>query len=266
MRARSTPTLKPLLRRAFALVALALALVPAAHAATPPPLTVFAAASLQESLDEAARLYTGSTGQPVRISYASSSALARQIEHGAPADVYFPADTDWMDYLQRRGLIASGTRHAALGNALVLIAPKSGTAEPLTLAHGVDLQRTLGDGRLALALTASVPAGRYARAALVSLGAWDAVAPRVVETENVRAALRLVARGEATLGVVYASDALADPQVRVLGRFPASSHPPIVYPVAVTAPSRHPHAAHFVRWLRTPAATAVFRTRGFRTP
>ncbi len=239
---------------------------PSAYAADAPGrLTVFAAASLKESLDEAAAAYQKATGQPVRVSYAASSALARQIEQGAPADVFFSADLDWMDYLQKKALIDVASRRNLLGNTLVLVAPATGDTAPIALQPGVDLLPRLGDGRLALALTASVPAGKYAKAAFVSLGAWQTLQPRVAEAESVRAALMLVARGEAPLGVVYGSDARAEPAVRVVANFPAGSHSPIVYPVARLAASRHPRAAAFVAWLRTPAAKAIFRARGFST-
>lgn len=228
------------------------------------PLTVFAAASLKESLDEAAAAYQATSGAPVRVSYAGSSALARQIEQGAPADVFLSADLDWMDYLQQRGLIDPATRRELLGNSLVLVAPLRGAARPLALGPGTDLMPLLGEhDRVAVASTASVPAGKYARAAFTSLGMWTALAPRLAETENVRAALLLVARGEAPLGVVYGSDAQAEPRVRVLATFPAGSHPPIVYPVARVAASRHPHAVRFVDWLGSPAAAAIFRSHGF---
>lgn len=236
----------------------------AARAAdAPKPLTVFAAASLKESLDEAATAYQRATGQPVRVSYAASSALARQVEQGAPADVFLSADLDWMDYLERRGLIDTRTRRNLLGNTLVLVAPANGNAAPIVLRPGLDLRPRLGNGRLALALTASVPAGKYAKAAFVSLGMWKTLEPRIAETENVRAALMLVARGETPLGAVYGSDARAESRVRVVADFPAGTHPPIVYPVARIDASRHPHAAKFVRWLGTPAAAAIFRRRGF---
>lgn len=229
------------------------------------PITVFAAASLKESLDEAAAAYTRASGQPVRMSYAASSALARQIEQGAPADVFVSADLDWMDYLQQRRLIDAGSRRNLLGNRLVLIAPKSSRAGPIALKPGVDLRPLLGDGRIALALTNSVPAGKYARAAFVSLGLWTALQSRVAEAENVRAALMLVARGETPLGVVYASDARAEPRVRVLATFPADSHAPIVYPLARVGRSRHPRAAAFAQWLTTPVAATIFRRHGFAT-
>jgi molybdate transport system substrate-binding protein len=237
-----------------------------AHAADAPGrLTVFAAASLKESLDEVAAAYQQATGQPVRVSYAASSALARQIEQGAPADVFFSADLDWMDYLHKKALIDAASRRNLLGNTLVLVAPATGDTAPVALKPGVDLLPRLGDGRLALALTASVPAGKYAKAAFVSLGLWPALQPRVAETENVRAALMLVARAEAPLGVVYGSDAQAEPKVHVVAVFPENTHAPIVYPVARLAASRHPRAAAFVIWLRTPAAKAIFRARGFST-
>ena len=229
------------------------------------PLTVFAAASLKESLDEAAAAYEKSTGQAVRVSYAASSALARQIEQGAPADAFLSADLDWMDYLQQRELIDTDTRRNLLGNTLVLIAPASGDTKPVALKPGIDLLPRLGGhGRIALALTASVPAGKYAKAAFTSLGTWNALAPRVAEAENVRAALRLVARGETPLGVVYGSDAQAEPKVRVVGVFPENTHAPIVYPVARIAASRNPHATAFARWLGTPAAARIFRAHGFK--
>ncbi|RNF85922.1 molybdate ABC transporter substrate-binding protein [Montanilutibacter psychrotolerans] len=253
-----------LLRRclvALSLVALSL-VVPNAIAAE--PLTVFAAASLKESLDEAALAYQRETAQPVRVSYAASSALARQIEQGAPADVFLSADLDWMDYLQQRRLIDVASRRNLLGNSLVLVAPHTSALGPITLRAGVDLRPALGaDDRLALALTGSVPAGKYARAAFVSFGVWQQLQPRVAEAENVRAALMLVARGEVPLGVVYASDARAEPKVRVLAGFPPGSHAPIVYPAARIAASRHPRAGTFVRWLSGPTAAAIFRRHGF---
>src|SRR5690606_16899624 len=228
------------------------------------PLTVFAAASLKESMDEAAAAFRRGTGREIRVSYAGSSALARQIEQGAPADVFVSADLDWMDALQSEGLIDTATRSELLGNTLVLVAPKASAAQPLRLAPGTDLRPLLGErGRIALALVDSVPAGKYAKAAFTSLGMWDGLAPRAAQAENVRAALLLVARGETPLGVVYGSDALAEPRVKVLATFPGGSHPPIVYPVAKVKASVHPRAAAFVRWLHTPAAAAIFRGHGF---
>lgn len=228
-------------------------------------LTVFAAASLKESLDEAAAAYQKANGQTVRVSYAASSALARQIEQGAPADVFLSADLEWMDYLQQRKLIDPATRRNLLGNTLVLVAPATGNLAPVDLKPGVDLLPRLGEkGRIALGLTTSVPAGKYAKAAFVSLGVWKSLEPRVAEAESVRAALMLVARSETPLGVVYGSDALAEPQVRVLAVFPERTHALIVYPVARIAASKHPRAAAFARWLSTPAASKIFRAHGFK--
>jgi len=246
-------------------LALSFWLLAAASAlAAPPPLDVFAAASLKESLDEAAALYERERGQPVRVSYAGSSALARQIEQGAPADVFISADLDWMDWLQARDLIDDSTRTELLGNALVLIAPAAAPPPAIELTPGTDLLPLLGaEGRLALALTVSVPAGKYAKAAFESLGRWKDMQPRVAEAENVRAALRLVARGEAPLGVVYASDARAEPRVQAIATFPEGSHPPIIYPLAVLRASGHPKAREFVAWLQQPAALEIFRHHGF---
>ncbi len=237
--------------------------LPAAARSTDEPINVFAAASLKESMDEAAAAYERATGQPVRAAYAASSALARQIEQRAPADVFFSADLDWMDWLQERGLIDPGSRRDLLGNRLVLVAPATGDTTPVTLQPGTDLLPRLGQRRIALALTASVPAGKYAKAAFTSLGMWQALEPRVAEADNVRAALMLVARGEAPLGVVYGSDAQAEPRVRVVATFPADSHPAIVYPVARTAASTHPGTQAFVEWLESPEASAIFRKHGF---
>ena len=237
----------------------------APEAATPsPPLTVFAAASLKESMDAAAQAFQDETGQAVQVSYAGSSALARQIEQHAPADVFVSTDSEWMDWVQQRDLIDPATRADLLGNTLVLVAPADSDAQPLALAAGTDLRPLLGDdGRLALALTDSVPAGKYAKAAFESLGVWNALRPRVAESENVRAALLLVARGEAPLGVVYGSDAKAEPRVKVLATFPAGSHPEIVYPAAKLRASAHPQADAFVRWLSSPEAGTLFLAHGF---
>ncbi|WP_310151872.1 molybdate ABC transporter substrate-binding protein [Luteimonas sp. 3794] len=243
---------------------MALAALPTAAQARA-PLTVFAAASLKEAMDAAAARYQQDTGQPVRVSYAASPALARQIQQRAPADVFVSADLDWMDWLQARGLVTASSRRDLLGNTLVLIAPAHSTTQPFALTRDSDLLPLLGArGRLALARTASVPAGRYARAAFASLGQWPALQPRVAETDSVRSALTLVARGEAPLGVVYGSDAQAEPRVKVLATFPADSHPAIVYPVARIAASRHPQADAFVRWLDGDVASALFRRHGFQ--
>lgn len=237
---------------------------PAAAPTPSAPLNVFAAASLKESMDAAAAAFEQATGQDVQVTYAGSSALARQIEQQAPADVFVSADTAWMDWLAERDLIDPATRVDLLGNTLVLVAPVDSDAQPLALAQGTDLSPLLGaDGRLAVALTDGVPAGKYAKAAFTSLGMWPALQPRLAEGENVRAALLLVARGEAPLGVVYGSDARAELKVKVLATFPAQSHPPIVYPVATLRASAHPQAAAFVQWLQSPEASVLFEGFGF---
>ena len=262
----SRPAIQPLRRLLLTLAGvLALAALPGprAHAAEA-PLTVFAAASLKESMDEAAGAYQAASGQQVRVSYAASSALARQVQQGAPADVFVSADLDWMDVLQRDGLVDASSRSELLGNTLVLVAPAASAARPLELRAGLDLRPLLGErGRIALGMVDSVPAGKYAKAGFESLGMWEAVEPRVAGVENVRAALMLVARGEAPLGVVYGSDARAEPRVRVLATFPAGSHPEIVYPAAKVAASRHPHAARFVLWRQNDEARAIFASHGF---
>lgn len=228
------------------------------------PLTVFAAASLKESLDEAASAYQRASGTPVQVSYAASSTLARQVEQGAPADVFVSADQEWMDYLQQRKLIDPALRRDLLGNTLVLVAPAASKAQVDLRKPGALLAALGAQGRLAVGQTASVPAGKYARAALQALGQWDAVQPRLAESESVRSALMLVARGEAPLGIVYGSDAQAEPKVRVVATFPADSHAPIVYPVApLRASPQAKAAAEFVRWLGTPPAQAIFRRHGF---
>lgn len=256
--------LPALLRRPFAVLALlAAAVAPAAvQAHDDTPLTVFAAASLKESLDEAAAAYQQQTGVPVRVSYAASSALARQIEQGAPADVFFSADLEWMDYLQQRDKVQEATRRSLLGNQLVLVAPKASKAQ-VDLKRPATFLAALGNGRLAVGQTQTVPAGKYAKASLESLSLWNGVKARLAESESVRAALMLVARGETPLGIVYASDAKAEPGVRVLATFPEDSHPPIVYPVAALRGERSAQAAQFVQWLASPAAGAIFQRRGF---
>jgi len=232
----------------------ALLLCSAAHAQ---PLTVFAAASLKNALDEIA----AASGEKITLSYGASSALARQIESGAPADVFISADLDWMDYVEKKGLLAPGTRKALLGNRLVLIAPKM---QPVKLqpAPGFAIAAALKDGRIALAQPNSVPAGKYAKAAFEKLGVWDQISGKVAAADNVRAALLLVARGEAPLGVVYQTDANAEPNVMVAGVFPADSHPPIVYPIAALKGAR-PGAARFLELLAQPGARAIFMKHGF---
>jgi molybdate transport system substrate-binding protein len=226
-------------------------------------VVVFAAASLKNALDDAAAAYKAKTGKAVSINYAASSALAKQIEQAAPADIFFSADLAWMDYLQEKSLIQADTRRTLLGNALVLVAPKDSTAS-LTLADGVDLAGPLGaEGHLAMANVDSVPAGKYGKAALTKLGAWTAVEAKVVQADNVRAALAFVARGEAPLGIVYQTDANAEPAVKVVATFPEDSHPPIVYPVALTAASKNPDAKAFYDFLVSDEAKPAFLKQGF---
>lgn len=233
-----------------------------AWAQTGAPVTVFAAASLKNALDEAVSIHGQRTGTRVTVSYAASPALARQIEAGAPADLFISADLDWMDYLETRQLIRPATRVNLLGNRLVLIAP-SDSKTSLAVERGMPLARALGDGRLAVADPDAVPAGKYAKAALEALGAWSAVAPRLAPAENVRAALAFVARGECPLGIVYATDAAAEPRVRIVGAFPAGTHPPIVYPAAITATAKSAGAASLVQFLGSAAAKPVFEKHGF---
>jgi molybdate transport system substrate-binding protein len=246
----------------LALAALAPIVVGAAPAAAADVL-VFAAASLKNALDDAATAYRRESGDSIRISYAASSALAKQLESGAPADIFISADQTWMDYAQQRGLIDAGTRRDLLANRLVLVAPASSQIA-VTIAPDFPLATLLGDGRLALADPDSVPAGKYAKAALEHLGVWSSVAPRVARAENVRAALFYVARSEAPLGIVYATDAAAEAGVKTVGVFPEDSHPPIRYPIARTAIGKSPVAAAFLAFLESPAARRWFEAQGFR--
>lgn len=247
-------------RRAF--VAGAAAALAACRPGAAAAVTVFAAASLQEALTEAGAAWTAAGGAPVRFSFGASSALARQIDQGGPADLFLSADEDWMDWLAARRRIVPASRRDLLSNRLVLIAPKESHTE-LTIGPGMPLARALGGGRLAVADPAAVPAGRYAMAALTSLGVWTQAAGRLLPAETVRTALAWVARGEAPLGIVYATDATAEPRVRVVGVFPASSHPPIRYPGAVVAASRNTAAARLLGFLEGPLAATVFRRHGF---
>ncbi len=249
---------------ALRVAVLALCLLPlAAHA---DEVLVFAAASLKPALDEiAASADVASIGE-VKVSYAASSQLARQIEAGAPAAIFVSADQDWMDYLAERKRIVADSRGDLLGNALVLVAPKDSTAA-LEIAPGFDLAGALGaDGRLALGEPNSVPAGKYAKAALTKLGVWDAVSTRIVAADNVRAALNFVARREAPLGVVYRSDATSEPAVRVVATFPDDTHAPIVYPAALIAGHDSAAARKLLEALRAPPQQAIFRRHGFDAP
>ncbi|MFE1600395.1 molybdate ABC transporter substrate-binding protein [Methylobacterium sp. ID0610] len=225
--------------------------------------TVFAAASLKNALDEAGKAFTAESGIPVRASYAASSALARQIEQGAPADLFASADLEWMDYLAQRKLIRPDTRVNLLANRLVVVAQKQAALGEIAFTPE-SFARALGpDGRLATGAVNAVPIGKYAKAAFEKLGLWASVGPRLAQADNVRAALALVSRGEAPLGVVYESDARSDPGVRIVGVFPADSHPPVVYPFAVTAEAKGEGAARFLAFLRTAAAKPFFEAQGF---
>lgn len=246
----------------FALFALLLA--PAAMAQERGPV-VLAAASLQESLTEAANAWAAKGHAKPVLSFAASSALARQAIAGAPADLFLSADEEWMDAVAKAGLLRPGTRTTLLGNRLVLIAPAASKLR-LTPARGFPLAKALGAGRLALADPDAVPAGKYAKAALARLGVWAGVAAKVAPAENVRAAMALVERGAAPLGIVYATDARASKAVRIVGIFPASSHPPIRYPVAVLKASRHKDAAGFRAFLLSKQGRAIFARHGFPAP
>lgn len=232
------------------------------QSAGPPDVLVFAASSLQTALDALVEPAERATGVHMRLSYAASSALARQIESGAPAALFISADLDWMDYVSQRGLIQPASRVNLLGNRLVLIAPKTKPVA-LRIGPGFGLASALGSGeRLAVADPSAVPAGKYARAALTSLGAWDAVATRIAPAENVRAALLLVSRGETPLGIVYRTDALADPGVVIVDTFPETTHPAIVYPAALTS-AANPAARRLLEFLESPAALMEFERQGF---
>ena len=255
--------MKPPRGARFAARVLALCAALAAPAALAAQVTVFAAASLKESLDAVARAYERASGDKVTISYAGSNALARQIENGAPADVFFSADTDWIDALEKRGLTLPGSRRDLLGNDLVLIAPANSKVS-LGLVPGVDLARALGDRRLAIANPDAVPAGRYGKDALTMLGAWSALEKRLAPTDNVRSALLLVARGEAPLGIVYLTDARAEPRVRIVDKFPEATHPRIVYPVVRMKRGASPAGARFADYLGSAEARGIFEHFGFR--
>ena len=196
------------------------------------------------------------------ISYEASSTLAKQIEQAAPADIFFSADLAWMDYLAERDLIVPETRQSLLGNAIVLVVPADSTAT-VEIGPGFDLAGLLGDGRLAMANVESVPAGRYGKASLEALGVWESVADKIVQADNVRAALAFVAQGEVPAGIVYATDAVAEPKVKVIGTFPTDSHPPIVYPVALTTSSTNPDAGALPAYIQPAAAKPAFEAQGF---
>lgn len=244
---------------AVVILTLALALPAAVRAET---ITVFAAASLKNAMDEIAAAFHAETGHDVQLSLAGSSVLARQIRQGAPADVFVSANALWMDVLDESGIIAPDTRFDLVGNSLVLIA-HGRQAAPLHIGPGLDLGALLGKGHLAMALVDAVPAGIYGKSALVHLGLWDGVAPQVAQTDNVRAALALVASGEAPLGIVYATDAVAAGNVTVVGSFPADSHPPIIYPAAAVAGRDGAAISGFLSFLKGPDAGDALARQGF---
>lgn len=251
---------RPCRPAAAAAAALLLALAQPAPARAD-QVVVFAAASLKTALDAVAAEFEAATGHDVTISYAGSGQLAGQILQGAPADIFLSAAVEWMDVVEQAGLVVPGTRRDLFGNTLVLVGPPA--AAPVEIGPGFDLAGLLGTGRLAMALVEAVPAGQYGKAALTALGQWQAVAPRVAQADNVRAALALVALGEAPYGIVYATDAVAEPRVRILGRFPPDSHPPITYPGALLTGAADAADRAFLQAIASDAGAAVFAAQGF---
>jgi len=225
-------------------------------------ITVFAAASMKNALDDVAKLYTEKTKAKVVASYAASSALARQIENGAPADLFASADLDWMDYVEKKGLVKQGTRFDLLGNRIVLIAPRDSKVDKIDIKPGFDLAGLAGDGRIATGDVQAVPVGKYAKAALEKLGAWEKAAPKFAMAENVRAALTLVARGEAAYGIVYQTDAAVEPGVKIVGTFPADTYTPVTYPVALLKDAK-PEAQGLLDFLRSNRVKKIFEQYGF---
>ena len=225
-------------------------------------ITIFAAASMKNAIDDINSAFAKATGIKAVASYAASSALAKQIEQGAPADVFASADLDWMDYLAKKKLIKTDARVNLLGNRLVLIAPKDSKIGTVAIGPGFDLAKLAGDGRIATGDVRAVPVGKYAKAALERLGAWSAAEKKFAMAENVRAALVLVGRGEAALGIVYETDAKIEKNVKIVGHFPEDSHPAITYPVALTVNAK-PEAARYLAFLRSGLAKTVFETYGF---
>lgn len=226
-------------------------------------VVVFAAASLKDALDAIDADWQKASGKHATISYAASSALAKQIEADAPADVFISADLDWMDYVAKKNLIQPASRHNLLGNVLVLIAPADAKAGDVDIKPDFPLAKLLNGGKLAMADPNAVPAGKYGKAALTKLGVWDSVSASIAAAENVRACLLLVARGEAPYGIVYKTDAAIEPKVKIVGTFPADAVPPIIYPIAQTAASRNADGAAFVTYLSGPDATRRFEHYGF---
>ncbi|MDO9413418.1 MAG: molybdate ABC transporter substrate-binding protein [Pseudolabrys sp.] len=225
-------------------------------------ITVFAAASMKNALDDTNAAFTKATNIKVTASYAASSALAKQMESGAPADVFISADLNWMDYVAAKNLIKAGSRYNLLGNKLVLVSGKDSKIDNVKIEQGFDIARLAGDGRIAVADVKAVPAGLYAKAALEKVGAWAAAEPKLAQAENVRATLAFVARGETQIGIVYETDAKVEPNVKIAGFFPEGSYPPVVYPVAATT-SAKPDAAKYLDFLRSSSAKAIFEKYGF---
>lgn len=231
-------------------------------AAAAEKVTVFAAASLKDALDAANTAWAKESGKEAIASYAASGALAKQIENAAPADVFISADLNWMDYVAEKKLIKTDTRSNLLGNRLVLVA-ENGKQKPVEIKSGFDLAGLLGDGKLAMGEPKSVPAGKYGQTALDKLGVWKSVEAKVAYAESVRAALAFVSRGEAPYGIVYQTDAAADKGVAIVGTFPADSHPPIIYPIALLAESKNPDAAAYLDFLKSDKAAPFFTAQGF---
>jgi len=253
-----------MLPRLFAILGLFAALAAAPQqASAQETITVFTAASLRNALDDVDAAFAKATGVKVTASYAASSALAKQITQGAPADVYVSANIKWMDFLDQKKLLVRGTRVDLLGNRLVLIAPKESKLNHVEIAKGFDIAKLAGSGRIAVADVKAVPAGLYAKAALISLAAWKAAEPKLAQAENVRATLAYVARGETPLGIVYATDAKIEPKVKIVGTFPVGSHRAITYPVAGLAASKNVHVMRYLHFLQTQAAKAIFEKYGF---
>jgi molybdate transport system substrate-binding protein len=225
-------------------------------------INVFAASSLKNALDAVSASWKVDTNKDGVLSYAASNALAKQIEAGAPADVFVSADLTWMQYLIDKNLISKGNDIQLLGNEIVLVAPKDSKID-LKIENGFKLADAVGNGKLAMANVDSVPAGKYGKAALEKLGVWASVEGKVAQTENVRAALKLVELGEAPLGIVYATDAKADAAVKMVGTFPSDSHPPIIYPAGLVAASQNSDAAEFLKFLQSEKAKAIFEAQGF---
>ncbi len=250
------------IRPALAAAIIALAALGVPRPAAADDVLIFAAASLKNALDDAVSSYQQKGGGKVNVSYAASSALAKQIENGAPADIFISADLDWMNDVQQHNLIQAATRTNFLGNVLVLVAPADSSLK-IEIKPDFPLAALLGDGHLAMADPDAVPAGKYGKAALQKLGVWDAVATKVARAEDVRSALTFVSRKEAPLGIVYQTDAAADRGVKIVAAFPPDTYPPIIYPIALTTGSKSADAAKFLAFLRSGEAKPLFVKQGF---